>query len=309
MSLQRLQDPGVAQLWCADQQARGLRVGLVPTMGALHEGHVSLVKRAAAETDRVCVSLFVNPLQFGEAQDFERYPRDFTADCDLLAEAGAHMAFTGSLDQFFPDRPGQVSEWEPSDFEDPGPYAEGLEGAFRPGHFEGVATIVRRLFEVCLPERAYFGAKDYQQTLVVRDLARRMGYPEVVVCPTLREASGLARSSRNELLNPEERSAGLFLSRALYAARGLWMLGERDPMAFEALMGSVLGQSPLEVEYATVRDPKAWTPGRPIPPLRQAVALIAARAGSVRLIDNMELDAGEGPAGAASRSLPGESDR
>ncbi len=257
-------------------------------MGALHEGHLTLVRRAAAENQRVVVSIFVNPLQFGEASDLEKYPRDFAGDCDLLQAAGAHMAFTGTLEQFFPGR--LVQGDLPSEQRvDPGPAADGLEGAFRPGHFEGVATIVKRLFEIVQPERSYFGAKDYQQTLVVRDLARRMGFPDVVVCPISREESGLARSSRNMLLTDADRAQALYLSRALFGARERWRAGERSAPALERHLRAVLAHSTLDVEYAVVRDPAEWAAVPTDQPLERAVALLAARAGAVRLIDNLEL--------------------
>ena len=262
-------------------------------MGALHEGHLSLVRRAVQENERVVVSIFVNPLQFGEASDLANYHRDFAGDCDLLAGAGAHMAFTGTLEQFFP---GALVDGDlpASERVDPGEAALGLEGEFRPGHFEGVATIVQRLFEVVGPTRAYFGAKDYQQTLVVRALAQRLGGPEIVVCPISREPSGLARSSRNARLSRADRNAGLYLSRALFAARALWDAGERSLRALEACLHEVLAQSSLRVEYAVVRDPQRWSAAGELgeKPLTQAVALIAARAGEVRLIDNLELHSG-----------------
>lgn len=297
MTLQRCTDPAQAAAWC---RAREGTLGFVPTMGALHEGHLSLVRRAAAENDHVVVSIFVNPLQFGEARDLENYPRDFEGDCDLLETAGASMAFTGTLEQFFP---GELVEGDlPREQRvDPGEAALGLEGEFRPGHFEGVATIVQRLFTLVQPTRAYFGAKDYQQTLVVRTLAERMGFPEVVVCPISRETSGLARSSRNTLLTPEDREQALYLSQALFAARERWRAGIRSAAALEQHLRDALASSTLEVEYAVVRDPERWShvPGRES--LERAVALIAARAGAVRLIDNLEL---HGPPSDALEDLP-----
>ncbi|MFT4647008.1 MAG: pantoate--beta-alanine ligase [Glaciecola sp.] len=273
--------------WCRDAIKQGLSVGFVPTMGALHAGHQTLVRQAALENDRVCVSIFVNPLQFGESKDLETYPRNFDGDAKLLEQAGCHMAFTGTLSEFFPGRLLDDGGLAPEYLLDPGPFAESLEGEFRPGHFEGVATIVGRFFEILEPTRAYFGQKDYQQALVVRDLARRTQGPEVVVCPTHREPSGIAFSSRNTRLSESEYAAGLFISRALFAARGLWLEGERDPRAFASLMRGVLKQGDLHVEYAAVRDPEQWSGTDPEGPLERAVALIAARAGDVRLIDNM----------------------
>jgi pantoate--beta-alanine ligase len=287
---ERLHDPADAARWCERARERGERIGFVPTMGALHEGHLGLVRRAKAENGVAVVSVFVNPLQFDDPRDFERYPRDFEADAELLDGAGCDLVFTGTLAQFFPESGG---ERERIPRRDPGPAALGLEGAHRPGHFEGVATIVERLFEIVRPTHAYFGEKDYQQTLVVADLARRLGHPEVVVCPTSREPSGLARSSRNELLAPEERARAAAIHRALTEARRAWReRGVRDARGLSLAMRSELEGGGIEVEYAEVRDPERWTAGAPSGPLERAVALIAARVGRVRLIDNLRLDAG-----------------
>lgn len=290
----RLTDPAAARAWCAAARARGATIGFVPTMGALHDGHLELVRRAARENDVAVVSVFVNPLQFNDPRDLERYPRDFEGDARQLAGASCAMVFTGALPQFFPERPelaGGALQIAPEAEVDPGPAASGLEGAHRPGHFAGVATIVDRLFDVVAPTRAYFGQKDFQQTLVVRDVARRRGGPEVVVCPTVREATGLARSSRNQLLSPEARVEALALSRALAAARAAWRAGERDAGALAAAMRSELGSPALTVEYAEVRDPEAWSAQPPGGAMRRAVALVAAKVGGVRLIDNLLLSA------------------
>ena len=287
------ESPEEARRWCRSERDAGRSIGFVPTMGALHAGHLALAHRALAENERVVVSIFVNPLQFNDPGDLERYPRDFAADAALLEEKGVSMVFTGTLEGFFP---GELIEGAlPEErYLDPGPAAEGLEGAFRPGHFRGVATIVDRLFDVVEPERAYFGQKDYQQCLVVEELARRRGGPRIVVCPTVREEDGLALSSRNLLLDEEGRAAAPTIQRALEAARAAWNGGERDPDRLCEGMGRVLATAPLEVEYAEVRDPRAWSAERPARLDQHAVALIAAgasgRAGSrVRLIDNLIL--------------------
>jgi len=280
-------DPAAAERWCAGM--RGETLGFVPTMGALHEGHLTLVRRALRENRHACVSVFVNPLQFDDARDFERYPRDLEADARLLEGAGAGMLFTGTLAQFFPGaRDGAVPR------RDPGPDAQGLEGEFRPGHFAGVATIVARLFELVRPTRAYFGAKDYQQCRVVLHLAHELGFPEVVVCPTSRDPDGLARSSRNQLLSAAERRQALSLSRALFAARTAWRAGEREVARLEAVLASELSRAAVQVEYAEVRDPERFAL-RANGVLPRARALIAARVGRVRLIDNLDL-AAEDPA-------------
>jgi len=267
----------------APARTSGRRIGFVPTMGALHEGHVSLVRRALAENARACVSVFVNPLQFDDPKDCERYPRDLDGDARLLASAGCSMVFTGTLAQFFPEARGRAVA-----LREPGPVATVLEGAFRPGHFAGVVTICARLFELVSPTRAYFGEKDFQQCLVVSALARELGFPEIVVCPTSRDPDGLARSSRNLLLAPADRTRALSLSRALFAARAAWRAGERRVEALEARMRAELAD--VAVEYAEVRDPERFAE-RARGPLARGRALIAARVGSVRLIDNLDVSA------------------
>jgi pantoate--beta-alanine ligase len=293
VTLARLAGPADAQAWSAAERAAGRSVGLVATMGALHEGHLTLVRRAVEENDRACASVFVNPLQFDEARDFESYPRDLEADAALLESAGCHAVFSGTLEGFFPE----ASSRDDIALSDPGPAAVGLEGAQRNGHFEGVATIVTRLFELVAPTRAYFGEKDFQQTLVVKHVAATLGDrgPEIVVCPTSRDPDGLARSSRNLLLAPEARGHALALARALYAARAAWRAGERDASALTALLWSELDVDGVEIEYAELRDPEHWGAEPPTGELRRARALVAARASGVRLIDNLALD-GEEPA-------------
>ena len=292
----RFDNPDRAREWCDEVHERRATLGFVPTMGALHEGHLSLIERARAENDSVCASVFVNPLQFDERSDFERYPRDFERDALLLERAGCSMVFTGTLEQFFPGRVRHDGTLDPRALLAPGESAAGLEGELRPGHFAGVATIVARLFEIVTPTRAYFGAKDFQQTLVVRDLVRERGGPEIRVCPTVREPSGLARSSRNERLTPAQRETATALARALENARSAWRAGERDPARLGETMRGVLARAAISVEYATVRDPERWTSAEPRRPLERAVALIAARVDGVRLIDNMRLDRDGGAA-------------
>lgn len=292
--IERLDDPAAARAWCAREREAGRTIGFVPTMGALHAGHLSLVERALAENDRACVSVFVNPLQFDEAQDFDHYPRDFGADVDLLDGVGCSMVFTGTLAGFFPDELDDDGALRPEFSVDPGAAALGLEGACRDGHFEGVATIVDRLFDVVGPTRAYFGQKDFQQSLVVGDLAARRGGPEVVVCPIAREPHGLARSSRNERLSAGDRERAAVIARALGAADDAWSAGERDAGALSRRMVDVLSREPrFALEYAELRDPRAWTGDAPTGALERAVALVAGRFGDVRLIDNRVL--GEAP--------------
>jgi pantoate--beta-alanine ligase len=284
--IEQLNSPQAARLWCQRMRAQGRSIGFVPTMGALHDGHLSLVQQALEENDVACVSVFVNPLQFDEGADLQAYPRDWEGDVARLAGVGCQMVFRGELAMFFPDELDSAGQFPPQNLKDPGPGALGLEGATRDGHFEGVATIVDRLFEVLEPNRAYFGQKDFQQTLVVRYLARDGNGPQVVVCPIAREASGLAMSSRNERLTPEDRSRAVFLSQALSHCASAWQAGERSPAVLEGLLQKAIKASGAQYDYAAVRDPEAWTVELPEGPLAQAVAVVAARVGPVRLLDN-----------------------
>lgn len=282
----RLPDPESARRWCVEQRAAGHTIGFVPTMGALHPGHMELLRRARVENDVSCVSIFVNPLQFNDPKDLASYPHDFEKDARTLEQAGCDMIFTGTLEQFFPEAEdlGQITKRQP------GPGAEGVEGAARPGHFAGVVTICERLFKFVGPARVYFGEKDFQQTLVIKDLAQTLGYPEIVVCPTVREPSGLAWSSRNYLLSEGDRLQAACLPRALFAARDAWRAGERDPTRLQKVLSQELQVNGVQPEYAEVRDPEVWSPDPPKGPMTRAQALVAARVGKVRLIDTLRLD-------------------
>jgi pantoate--beta-alanine ligase len=251
-------------------------VGLVPTMGALHAGHRSLIVRADAENDRVVVSIFVNPIQFGPGEDLQRYPRPIDHDLELLREM--------DVDVVYMPRPEDMYPAEAATRVVVGGVAEPLEGAARPGHFEGVATVVTKLLWTVRPGRAYFGHKDAQQVAVVKRLAADLDTGvEIVVCPTVREADGLAVSSRNAYLGPPERAAAASLSRALRGASDLYLAGERDPHRLKAAMTTVLEAEPLAtVEYAEVVDPGNFSsPG--------SLAVLAVRIGKTRLIDNHDL--------------------
>lgn len=279
-------DPATAHQWCMQQKATGKQLGLVPTMGALHEGHLTLVRSAVAENDLCIASIFVNPLQFNETSDFDAYPRNLEHDCRLLEEHGCNMVFTGTLAGFFDgiDNPEEIPML------DPGPFAAGLEGARRPGHFEGVRTIVERLFATTCPDRAYFGEKDFQQTLVIKDLANQLGYPQIRVMPTQRESNGLAMSSRNQRLSSAETKTASVIYRALRDARAAWQDGERDPSKLQNMMLDRLKTEAIDVEYAEIRDPLNWSSEMPDRLETRAQALIAVRLGEVRLIDNLALD-------------------
>lgn len=256
-------------------RAAGRTVGFVPTMGALHAGHLSLVEQAARECDDVAVSIFVNPTQFGPGEDFERYPRALERDLERLAPFRVRWVFAPPEQAMYPQGAATRVVVE-------GP-ACGYEGMIRPGHFSGVATIVCRLFSVVPANRAYFGAKDWQQTLVVKRMVRDLGLPiEVIVCPTVREPDGLAMSSRNAYLSPEGRSRAVALSQSLAEAAAAWETSADGP-AIEAAMRRRLESSGIVVDYAAIAD--AETLG-PVTAGRQAIALVAGRLGKTRLIDN-----------------------
>jgi pantoate--beta-alanine ligase len=245
-------------------------------MGALHAGHMSLVARACAENDRVVVSVFVNPLQFGPHEDLARYPHTPERDLELLRAAGVDAIYKPSAATMYPPDAGTrvvVSG-----------VSEPLEGAARPGHFEGVTTVVAKLFSATEADRAYFGQKDAQQAAVVRRMAADLDMPtEVVVCPTVREADGLALSSRNAYMSADERRAATCLSRALRAGSEAYQAGERDPALLQTAIREVLGAEPLaHVDYAEVVDPATFkAPG--------TLAVLAVCIGKTRLIDNLDL--------------------
>lgn len=284
--LEIIENPLSASDWCTSQRAQGLRIGFVPTMGALHAGHQSLIERSIDENDVTCVSIFVNPLQFNDPDDYQKYPRNLESDYKTLEKLGCDMVFSGSSREMFPE----ASNLEEVEILDPGPYASGLEGDYRPGHLEGVCTVVNRLFIFVGECRAYFGLKDYQQLLVVQHLAEKLGHPQIVACDTVRETSGLALSSRNRLLSSTDATTASSIYRALNAAKNLWSKGVRDSQELSTAMKSILEESSMTVEYAELRDPDDWPGSSPIGELDRAVALIAVKIGGVRLIDNLRLD-------------------
>ncbi len=277
-------DPKRMRAWVLAAQAAGRRVGFVPTMGSLHAGHASLVDCAAHECDDVAVSIFVNPTQFGPHEDFERYPRSLDADCRLMEAHGVGKVFAPEASVIYP--PGDATRIVVC-----GP-ARRFEGEVRPGHFEGVATVVCRLFLSVPADVAYFGAKDWQQTLVVKRMVCDLGLPiDLVVCPTLREPDGLAMSSRNAYLSPEERARALALFESLTRAEQLWLAGDAAS-GIEQAMRDVLTARGITVDYAAVVDPLTLEPlslKDPHGPKEKAVALVAGRVGATRLIDNREL--------------------
>jgi pantoate--beta-alanine ligase len=254
-----------------------LRIGLVPTMGALHEGHASLVDRARRECAFTVATIFVNPTQFGPNEDYARYPRTLDRDVALLAERGIDVVFKPQREEMYPT--GHRTFVEVQDVTDR------WEGAARPGHFRGVATIVLKLFNAAQPDVAYFGQKDFQQCVVVRRLTSDLNLPiEIRVCPTVRDADGLALSSRNVYLSTDERSRALSLSQSLKQAARLFTGGEREAARIIREMKRLLAAAPVEVDYAAIVDPETLEPLERVGP--GSVALIAARVGSTRLIDN-----------------------
>jgi pantoate--beta-alanine ligase len=257
-------------------------VGLVTTMGWLHDGHRALMRRARAENATTIATIFVNPRQFNEAADYERYPRDEASDLEICRDEGVDLVFAPPVEEIYP--PGFDTTVVV------GNVARPLEGAARPGHFDGVATVVAILFNLVGADRAYFGQKDAQQVMVIRQMARDLAIPtEVVTCPTVREADGLAMSSRNVHLSAEERAAAPVLRRALTAARARWEAGERSGEALRAEMRRLLAEEPLAApEYVSVAD------GRTLEELDAvagpALLSLAVRFGSTRLIDNEPLE-------------------
>ena len=261
------------------ERAAGRTVGFVPTMGYLHDGHVSLMGRARSECDVVVASIFVNPLQFGANEDLGSYPRDLERDRALTERAGVDVLFVPSVEEMYP-RPVLTTVTVDD-------VSTTLEGAERPTHFAGVATVVAKLFNVVGPCRAYFGEKDFQQLAVVRRMADDLSFPvEVVGCPTVREPDGLAMSSRNTYLTPEERQAAPVVHRALQAGRAAILAGESDPAAVRGLMRAIIEAEPLaRLDYAEVVGAQSFSV--PDPLVGELRLLAAVRFGRARLIDNV----------------------
>jgi pantoate--beta-alanine ligase len=256
-------------------------IGLVPTMGALHEGHLSLVREARRMCDVVVVSVFVNPTQFGPSEDFERYPRDLTGDTTKLSDYNVDYIFAPPAEEVYPKGFATYVNVEG--------LSETMEGSARPGHFRGVATVLTVLFNAVRPDFAFFGQKDAQQTLVVRRLVRDLAFDiEVVVLPTVREQTGLARSSRNAYLTEEQHSAAGVLYRALSQAKEVYMEGERNPKRMAEVVRTQVEAEPLtHLEYVGVVDAETMEKFDRIPEDRPVLIALAARVGRTRLIDNV----------------------
>lgn len=265
-------------------RASGRTLALVPTMGALHAGHLSLVRAASGGADAVAVSIFVNPIQFGPNEDFTRYPRTFEADCALLEAEGVDLIFAPSAAEMYPEGAARTVIHV-------GEIGERLDGASRPGHFDGVATVVAKLFHLLEPQRAYFGQKDAAQVAVLRAMVRDLNIPvDLVICPIVREPDGLAMSSRNRYLSPDERRQALLLSRALRAVELLVASGEASAETLIEAARRVLAAGPeLRIDYIAAVDPDSLVPVERVGV--ETLFAVAAYAGATRLIDNVILQA------------------
>lgn len=265
--------------YLAQARAEGKSIGLVPTMGALHEGHASLVERSVAENGVTVVSVFVNPTQFNDKGDLERYPRTLEADCQLLERLGADCVFAPSVEEVYPEPDTRVFDFTPLD--------KVMEGIYRPGHFNGVAQIVSKLFMYVEPHRAYFGEKDFQQLAIIREMVRQMDFKlDIVGCPIVREHDGLALSSRNALLTAEQRHTALVISKTLFASieyAGSHTLAETKQMVEEAIAAT----EGLELEYYEVVDGDTLQPVAAWDDAAYIVGCITVYCGKVRLIDNI----------------------
>jgi pantoate--beta-alanine ligase len=265
--------------WARERRASGQKIGLVPTMGALHDGHVSLIRAAKRATDAVAVSIFVNPLQFGPQEDLIQYPRPVAEDVRLCRRQGVDVVFLPPVREIYPENFQTKVRVKK--------LTERYEGQSRPGHFEGVTTVLAKLFHLIGPDRAFFGQKDYQQALVVKQMVRDLDLPvKVVVTPTVREMDGLALSSRNHFLSSPERKAAGALFKALTAAKSLLRTGERSAKKVRDTMIRRIGDEPLaRLEYAAVADAATLDELRVVK--GRAVLLLAVWIGKTRLIDNM----------------------
>ena len=260
----------------------GLTVGLVPTMGYLHEGHASLVDKAVSCCDKVVASVFVNPTQFAPNEDLESYPRDFEHDCKLLTEHGCDMVFHPEVDEMYPDGNGKTDTYVEILSDMP----KQLCGKTRPIHFRGVCTVVSKLFNIVLPDKAFFGQKDAQQLAIIKRMVRDMNYGiEIVGCPIIRENDGLAKSSRNTYLSPEERQAALVLSKAVFMGQKMAEEGEKDADKIVASMTEIISNEPLaRIDYVSAVDGITMDPVKTIE--GEVLVAMAVYIGKTRLIDN-----------------------
>ncbi|MCL5966333.1 MAG: pantoate--beta-alanine ligase [Deltaproteobacteria bacterium] len=283
--MERIRRPEEMQAWAEAQRRAGRRLGLVPTMGFLHEGHLSLVRIAKEKgCDAVSATIFVNPAQFGPGEDFEKYPRDEARDLALLAREGVDVVFLPGPAEMYPE--GYQTYVEVAGV------SQGLCGASRPGHFRGVATVVAKLFLICKPHVAVFGEKDYQQLAVIRAMARDLNFDvEITGAPIVREPDGLAMSSRNVYLKGADRAAALCLSKGLCRAREMFAAGAREPSKLAGAVRETIAAEPrATLDYVEARDPDTLAALKG--PSDRMTILVAARVGQARLIDNMTLTGG-----------------
>jgi len=261
------------------QMGTGKKTGFVPTMGALHQGHISLVERAVNETDIVIVSVFVNPTQFNDQKDLERYPRNLKADLELLENTGCHIVFAPGVNEIYPEADTRKFNF--------GSLETVMEGKHRSGHFNGVAQVVSKLFDIVQPNKAYFGLKDFQQLAIIKNMVAQLHLPvEIVSCPIIREESGLAMSSRNELLTPEERKNAATISQTLFEAKKL--KSEKSVHELAWWIAEIINKNPfLRVEYAEIVNGKTLQPVENWESTDEIVCCAAVFCGRIRLIDNI----------------------
>ncbi len=268
------------QAWCQEKKQQGLTIGLIPTMGFLHDGHLSLVKAAGEAADIVVVSIFVNPTQFCAGEDFDDYPRDIERDQALLEQVRVDAIFAPSAREMYPNGYNTWVEVE-------GEISAKLCGASRPGHFKGVTTVVSKLFHICLPDQAFFGQKDAQQVMIIEKMVKELNFPlRIVRVPIVREADGLAMSSRNVYLDPEQRQQALVLNRSLRMASEAIAAGERNAAQVKSLIREMIGQSPqAQIAYAEIYDADDLSDVEEIQ--GRVLMALAVKFGTTRLIDNL----------------------
>lgn len=261
---------------------KGKSIGFVPTMGYLHEGHISLIRCSKKDNDVTVVSIFVNPIQFGENEDLDRYPRDIERDLQICRDEGVDFVFYPSVDEMYPDGFSTYVEVEG--------LTDKLCGAFRPGHFKGVTTVVNKLFNILQPDRAYFGEKDYQQLKVIQKMVKDLNMNvEVIGCPVVREKDGLALSSRNKYLSEKERESALSISRALFEGKKMFEKGEKDPQKIISKMKKIISSYPevKNVQYIEIVDPETLEPKKKVE--KGDLIAVAVFVGNTRLIDNIKI--------------------
>ena len=271
------------QQWSSEQVRSGRRIGLVPTMGYLHEGHLSLVREARKQCDLVVVSIFVNPIQFGAGEDFEAYPRDLTRDCALLEKEQVDVVFAPGVKDMYPEGYSTFVEVQ-------GEVAQKMCGASRPGHFRGVTTVCSKLFHICQPTLAFFGQKDAQQAIILEKMVRELNFPlQIVRMPIVREADGLAMSSRNVYLNPQQRQEALVLSQSLRAAEQLIKDGERDPEKVRAFIKDIIETKPgAQIDYIEINRASDLAS---LDRIEGTVLIaLAVKFGTTRLTDNLMVE-------------------